>query len=105
MKVVNLIIINYLIVFTIGFTCNNGCTTCSQDSTTNDFYCDTCNVGYAALEDKTSNCLPNNQPYTGYWYDNANNIFKKCDIACLTCTDSTRTTCSECNTAQGYYIV
>jgi proprotein convertase subtilisin/kexin type 5 len=88
-----------------SFNCNAGCTTCTQDSTATDFYCVDCNNGFAKLSDKTYNCIDNTNPYQGYWYDQQNTIFQKCNIACSTCTDDTIDTCDTCNTAGGYYKI
>jgi proprotein convertase subtilisin/kexin type 5 len=97
---------SYLFTKITCFTCNDGCTTCTQDSTPTDFYCDGCKDDYAPLVDKTSNCLPTNSLYPSYWYDDGvDKNFKKCNEACLRCTDATTDACQICNIKLGYYHV
>jgi hypothetical protein len=92
--------------------CNAACLTCYGVGTDSDTMCNSCNVGYAPLDDNSSQCYNIYSKPTGYYYNN-NLLFVKtviygtdCNIACFTCKSKgtvNDTQCVKC--ADGYFPV
>ena len=97
------------ITFTIN-SCYKGCFSCDTYGTsiynTKCIECDNAN-GYYPLEDKIEQCYHKDIKVNHYYYDN--NIFKKCNVACLQCSSlgssSEDTQCEKCDSDNGYYAV
>ena len=90
--------------------CHKNCLTCSKSSTDdNNMNCLTCdNTKEFYMIENTNNCIK--APYPGYYLEE--NIFKKCNIACSSCSqkpiineNGEVTNCDNCNKNLGFYNV
>jgi len=78
--------------------CDISCINCTTTIST----CSSCNTsgGYYNSDDFLNTCYKTAP--IGYIFDNTVNKYVKCDISCKSCSTS-KTNCSECNTASLYY--
>jgi hypothetical protein len=80
--------------------CDISCSFC-RDQATN---CSVCNIvnNYFPISGVPNKCLNINEKLIGYYFDDVNKIFNKCDIKCKSC-DKTSTQCTQCNNEMNYY--
>jgi hypothetical protein len=101
----------YLLVRDYWRVCHENCDTCSTgptyDSSKNiiSHNCLTCYTGYNFVY-QTNNC--ENETFTekGYYLDDNDHFYKKCDISCRTCdkySNSEHPNCKTCNNDGSYY--
>ena len=83
--------------------CGEYCTKCAKNEES--IICLQCDESYYKVEGE-SNCITNEGKH-GYYIDETNKIFHKCNIACNTCTGAGNTNCksNDCNTNKGYYPI
>ena len=93
--------------------CYDSCDTCSDnpplfDLTKNiliSHNCDTCYIGYNFIY-QTKDCVNETYLEKGYYLDDNDNYYKKCDISCGTCnkySNSENPRCIKCNTDLLYF--
>jgi hypothetical protein len=83
--------------------CYPSCKLCKVTGDPKDHKCDECGKGYSKKEG-SNNCETTGKPIPGYYFDKANNIYKKCYKSCETCSaDGTKDNhnCTKC--AQDYF--
>jgi len=73
--------------------CDKSCRTC-VDSPANCTECKTADK-YFKLDDQPNTCK--NAPPDGYYFENAVQFYKRCDVSCFTCIDNPNK-CTKCNT-------
>ena len=103
----------YLDTDNIYKPCNEKCKTCSLDSIQENNLCTSCNIDdyyYPKLDESLNNlyyeCYFKNDEQNGYYLDTDNNIFKKCDEKCKTCSYESiqnHNLCTLCNFDAYYY--
>ena len=102
----------YLLVRDYWRVCHENCDTCSTGPTYDSsnkiisHNCLTCYTGYNFVY-QTNNC--ENETFTekGYYLDDNDHYYKKCDISCRTCdkySNSENPRCKTCNVDGGYYL-
>ena len=94
--------------------CYTKCKTCNQSALNeNNMNCLSCdnNKGYYLIQG-TNNCINKNEIKEGEYLDNTDNIIKKCNIACKTCSSKEIynelfdvINCNSCNINKGYYSI
>ena len=94
--------------------CYTKCKTCNQSALNeNNMNCLSCdnNKGYYLIQG-TNNCINKNEIKEGEYLDNTDNIIKKCNIACKTCSSKEIyneffdvINCNSCNIIKGYYSI
>ena len=92
--------------------CGNNCKSCTIKPIENLgllLICDECNDNYFKIE-HLSNCTTKEDKEIsslGYYYDEDQSMYKKCDKACKECTGQGNTQCKEnkCNDTDNYYPI
>jgi len=78
--------------------CGNNCASCDEAG---DMYCTECINGYFYIEENFAEskgpCFKDN-PGDGYYFENSQNIFKKCLGNCLNCINGNDDGCTSCKT-------
>ena len=93
--------------------CNEKCRTCTLESFNNGNLCTSCNTEsnyYPKSEDISNSqiyeCYHKDNEQVGYYLDTTNNILKKCDEKCRTCSLESfenGNLCTSCNIDETYY--
>jgi len=74
-------------------SCDVSCSECNLNSK----HCKICKAGYAKKElDLKNNCFPINEAISNLYYNNEENLFKKCDVSCKECINASNK-CKICN--------
>ena len=100
------IIFTIYIPFNRYLNCYESCDECSYFGNESNHNCLKCNnsEGYYFKEnDNSQNCFTNNTIDIGYFLDEENTIFKKCNPRCSAC-DKSENQCLECNNANNYHF-
>jgi hypothetical protein len=82
--------------------CFISCESCQVTGDSNAHLCSSCRANYYPLVDKVTQCFPSTQFVPTYYFSNMN-IFKKCYISCLSCSDSGDTVEHNCVICQNSY--
>ena len=96
----------YLLVRNYWRICHENCDTCSSGPTEDSHNCLTCYEGYNFVY-QTNNCENETFEEKGYYLDDNDNFYKKCDISCKTCdkySNEENPRCKLCNNDGGYYL-
>jgi hypothetical protein len=83
-------------IFRKNTGCVSLCKTCNQPSTVSNPNCTSCKANYYPKEDNLTNCYTGMQPQ--YYFDNINNIYKKCYPTCQTCNNPGVESNHQCDT-------
>ena len=103
----------YLLVRNKWQICHENCDLCSSGPTYDDEThtiiisenCVTCYEGFRPIY-QTSNCANESYLEKGYFYDDEINVYKPCDISCISCEKNSVENdpkCIKCNNAREYY--
>ena len=65
--------------------CNEACSTCNGEASSEDTNCIICKEGYFKTEDSVTNCILESLIPENYYKNNDNNIYYKCYKNCLKC--------------------
>ena len=88
--------------------CFLSCESCLGSGNIYDHNCESCISDYYFIYG-TKNCINKEYALSQSMYLDSNlNVFKKCDVACETCTnkyENNNTNCITCNTKEGYYSI
>jgi hypothetical protein len=84
--------------------CYISCSLCTAEGNPTTHNCSTCAEGYFPTDNDPSMCYKSSSKVNGYYYDTLQ--FKRCNIACRTCTgpaSQTSTNCETCNDSYSAY--
>ena len=107
-----MIVLGYTLINNLWQICYKNCKVCSNVAVfdENDELisqnCDVCIDGLFFIE-QTNNCANDSILENGYYLDDIDSKYHKCDIQCKTCekySTETDPKCLSCNNNQGYYI-
>ena len=106
-----MISLGYNLVKNLWQICYENCLTCTQKPQYDEYNmlisqnCITCIDGYNLIY-QTSNCVNESIIEEGYYFDDDDSIYHKCDIQCKTCekySNEFNPKCLSCNVENGYY--
>ena len=95
----------YRLVRNFWQICHENCGECSSAPTDDSHNCITCYTGYNFVY-QTNNCENETFEEQGYYLDDNDHFYKKCDITCKTCDKYSNTEspkCKKCNSDKNYY--
>ena len=102
----------YHIVRNIWTICYKNCVSCSGrpiydeiNLYINNQNCLSCYTGFNFIE-HTSNCVDDSYLEKGYYFDDNINLYRKCDISCISCdkySTENEPKCIKCNIEKGYF--
>ena len=101
----------YMLIRNYWQDCHENCETCTDKPSYNEYrelISQNCIICYGDLHFifQTSDCYDDSILENGYYFDDSDSMYHKCDIQCKTCekySTESEPKCLSCNIDQGYY--
>ena len=87
--------------------CHQACYTCYGPNDNNCILCYNSNGYYYKEKNESQKCYSNSNIEIGYYLDNINNLFRRCNKRCLTCSiggSDIESNCIKCNNSLNYHF-